>query len=110
MDRNVLAKAKYEADVKAYQATKVAAPIVVVAPTKASAKKATPGQKRPASKSPEKIVKAVTPAKSAKRSVQKAAKPVPTPVKAEEPEPVVAAVVEAPVVEEAPVQEPEPEQ
>lgn len=82
MDRNALGKARYETELKAYQASKAAAPVVVVVPAKASAKKATPGQKRPASKSPEKIVKAATPAKSAKKSVQKAAKPAPTPAKA----------------------------
>jgi len=88
------AKARYEAEFKAYEASKTAAPVVAVASAKPSAKKATPGQKRPASKTPEKIIKAATPAKSAKKSVQKVVKPTPTPAKAE-----VKPVVEAPVVE-----------
>lgn len=104
MDRNALGKVRYEADMKAYQATKTAAPVPAPVPAKASAKKAAPGQKRPATISPEKIVKAATPAKtkSAKKSVQKVVKPVATPAKAEP-------KVEAPIVEETPVQEPEPE-
>ena len=104
MDRNALGKVAYEAAMKAYQATKTAAPVPAPVSAKPSAKKAAPGQKRPATISPEKIVKAATPAKtkSAKKSVQKVVKPVAAPAK---PEP----KVEAPVVEETPVLEPVPE-